>query len=640
MLSGPGQFRSANDLLYTLDQFKVAGYYDLGDHRLTFGYEQDSLDVFNLFVVNATGLIEFRSIADLEAGSAFNIDGNGSFTGDINDAAASFARDINTYYLQDEWTVNDRLGVTVGVRFDSYDSNDSPIENPIWEARYGFKNTQAFDGLDISLPRVGFTYDIPDGRWGEMQIRGGFGEFTGGDPTVHFSNAFSNFGGAIGRGRHFNAPCTAADLQVLNGGVFTGIPDCIVQQQIAEATQNKGRADAVDPNFELPSQQRWNIGMSLFTQSEIDFLDAWDVQFDVIYSDHRNSIEFLDLTLTQRVDANGAPIFLPDGRPQFVAIDPLLDGCNARFLGGNNGFTAVTTDCFAGRDDQDILLTNGPSGSTTSISVQLGKSFDFGEKSSLDFRFGYAYTDAKIGNPVNSSTATSGFEEVATAVINHNVLGPAQYANEHNFVLGATFRHYFFEDNPTTIGLFFRRRSGRPFSYAYDNNTPTTLFGDSDNEERNLFYVPTGPNDPLVDLSPLAEAGTMQDFFDFLQRTGLNRFAGKISGKNAFEQEWSTDVDVRISQSIPLGDSRHSLQFTFDIENILNLFSDSNNVQTFVTTGDVGEAVPVLDAALSADGTQYIYSNFNPGGSNSAPSFDPISRDVDDSVWRVQFGLK
>jgi len=646
MTSGPGIFRSANDLQYTLDQFKLAGTYVTGDHELTAGYELDALDVFNLFVINATGEFQFDSVEDLDAGIASDIFGAGSFTGDINDAAASFSRDIDTFYIQDVWTASDRLTVTAGLRYDKYSSSDSPIENPVWKARYGFSNTQSFDGLDILQPRIGLTYDLPWNAWGEIQLRAGFGIFSGGDPTVHFANAFQNFGGAIGNSS-VSGSCDASELDVLSSGTFNGIPQCITDGQIAQATQNTGRAAAVDPNFDLPSQERYNFGLSLFSESSIDFFDGWDINFDYIYSNAKNAPDWIDVTLTQRVDEDGNLVFLPDGRPQFFAVDPLLEGCDATFIGLGEGFANVTAACDAGRDDQDTVMTNGVSGSTTSISIQGGKSFYFGEKTTMDIRLGYAYTDAKVGNPVNSSTDTSSFEEVAVAVINDVQLGPALWANKHNIVIGATFKHYFFEDHPTSIGIFFRSRSGRPFSYAYDNNTPTSLFGDSDNEERNLFYVPTGPDDPLIDFSRMenpSSGGDVGEFFDWMKRKGLDKYAGRIIPKNAFNHPWNTDMDIRIAQDIPLpsmGPVDHRLRFFFDIENILNLFSDSKNIQTFFSTGDVAEGLPVLDAALSADGTQFVYSNFTPGGSKefSAP-FNPRFFDVDDSVWRIQLGIR
>jgi hypothetical protein len=167
------------------------------------------------------------------------------------------------------------------------------------------------------------------------------------------------------------------------------------------------------------------------------------------------------------------------------------------------------------------------------------------------------------------------------------------------------------------------------------------VFGDTDAEERNLFYVPTGPDDPLVDFSALDAQGTTQAFFDWMERKGLNKYAGEISPKNGFEEPWNTDMDIRMSQEIPLPKFNHRLLFFFDVENFLNLFSDGNNLQKFYSKGDVQEGLPILNATLSADGTQYIYSGFAPGGNRAGPpNYNPTFYDVDDSVWRIQLGLR
>jgi hypothetical protein len=630
--SGPGFFRSANDLQYTVDQLKLAADYVMGDHTLTFGVEQESRDVFNLFIRNATGTIVFLDEAALLAGTADSIEMFGSYTQVAADAGAEFKRDINSFYLQDEWQVNDALTLIAGIRLDQYKSDDAPIYNPVFEQRYGFSNTQTFDGLELFQPRIGLTYDLPDS---DTQLSIGYGIFGGGDPTVHFANSYQNFGGAIGFGSDSSTACASDPnvLQVTDGtGQFTGLPACVPQAAADQANANTGEVNAVDPNFDLPANHRWSIGLNHIVSSDNSFLDGWTIQADYIYTEHKNAVDWVDLTLTP----NG--VTLPDGRPQFFAVDPLLAGCTATFAGIGQGFTGAGTDggpCDAGGDDQDILMTNGVEGSTASFAVQLAKTFEFSDRTSFDFNFGYAWLDSEVGNPVNSSTASSSFEEVATAVINNNTLGPALWGTPHNFVLRGRLKHYFFEDSPTSISFFYRRRAGRPFSYTYDNNTPTSVFGDSDNEERNLFYVPTGPSDPLVDLSGLDE----QAFFNFLDESGLSAYAGSIAPKNAFNNPWSSDLDLRIQQDIPMFKD-HALQVFFDIENVLNLFSD-DNTQRYVSTGDVQEGVPVLDASYNATTGQYSYFNLNPGGRNTFPTFNPlVNRDVDDSVWRLQLGIR
>ena len=50
--------------------------------------------------------------------TAKEIEVEGSYTQDPNDAAAEFERAINSFYIQDEWQVNDSLMVIAGIRFD------------------------------------------------------------------------------------------------------------------------------------------------------------------------------------------------------------------------------------------------------------------------------------------------------------------------------------------------------------------------------------------------------------------------------------------------------------------------------------------------------------------------------------------
>ncbi len=146
-----------------------------------------------------------------------------------------------------------------------------------------------------------------------------------------------------------------------------------------------------------------------------------------------------------------------------------------------------------------------------------------------------------------------------------------------------------------SVGMFFQRRSGRPFSYTYEDDTVEDYFGDSDDEESVLIYVPTGPSDPLMDFSGLS-AQDVSDLFAFFDESGLSAYAGGIAPKNGFNSPWSTDLDIRIQQDIPMW-REHSVQVFLDIENVLNLFSDSNNVKRYADTGDIEEGVRILEVA-------------------------------------------
>ena len=640
LLSGPGQFRSANALDTTINQVVARGKYLANDHTITFGYELNQLDVFNLFAPNATGVIEFASLADFQAGIASDIFGNGSFTGDINDAAAKFNRAIHSIYAQDEWQVDEYLTLLFGLRYDFYTSGSQPRLSENFLARYGFPNTEVFDGLDVFLPRLGITYEAPWEFYGETTFRAGAGVFSGGDPTVWFSNAFSNTGKSIAPGSIQDPPCTDADRQVLDAnGNFTGIPDCITQAQINAAINSDGRTDAVDPNFKPPSVVRGSFGLTHFFDFDGaagGFFDDWRLDFDIIHDRRRNAPDFIDLTVT--------PIgFAPDGRLIFNAIDPLKPGCDALFRGPRLGFSGSTEEggpCDAGRRDQDILLTNvkpgAKNGGTTAISVILNKEWDytlFNRPASFDLTIGYAFTDAKVVNPSTSSTATSNFEEQALFNINDPQLAPSQFANKHNFTLAANFRHEFFRDLATRLSVLFRARSGRPFSYVFDDRSAGT-FGDTDNEARQLFYVPTGPNDPRVDFSALSQED-IDNLFALIKSSGLDKFAGQIAPRNQFHDPWFKDLDLRFSQDVPTPWEGHHLQLFVDFDNVLNFFDSGSNLLRTKDRGDVAEGVPIVNASLTPDGKKFVYSNLS-GRANIFE--DDIF--VDSSVWRVQLGIR
>ena len=627
LISGPGFFRSANDLQYTIDQIKLAADYVIGDHTLTFGVERETRDVFNLFIPDATGTITFASVADLQAGTASGIVMNGSFTQAAADAAAAFERDIDSIYLQDEWRVNDAFTVIAGLRYDQYNSSDIPIFNPQFEARYGFTNQSSFDGLDLVQPRLGVTWDLPTDRWGSTQLSAGFGVFGGGDPTVHFANSYQNFGGAIGFGGHFSGACASDPnvLQVINGGSFTGIPACVRQAAADAANANNGAVAAVDPSFDLPANHRWSIGMNHLMSSDISFFDGWEIRADYIYTDHKDAVDFVDLRLTPRPG-----VTLPDGRPQFMEVDPLLPGCAATFNGIRGGFSNVdvATCDDTGNSNQDVLMTNGVEGSTSSFSVQFAKDFNMTDRQTLSLNVGYAWLDAELGNPINSSTASSNYEEVAVHTLNDVQLGPALWAAEHNIVIAARYRFDWNDNNSTSVGLFFQRRSGNPFSYTYEDDTVENFYGDSDDEERVLIHVPTGPTDPLYDFSQIDPA-ELAAFFAFLDESGISAHAGGITPKNGFNGPWYSDLDMRISHELGVW-AGHELQIFFDIENVLNLFSDSNNLRRYTNTGDIQEGVRVMQIDDANTGTFVVEDVF----------FEGTNLDVDDSVWRLQLGLR
>jgi len=621
-VSGPGTFRSANKLATNKDQLKLKFDYQLGDHLITGGYEYETLDVFNLFIINATGTVFFggadstEMIANLAAGTAYEIRSGVSFTLDPNDAAAAFTRDINSVFLQDKWDINDSMQLVYGLRYDWYESSDLPLENPNYIARYGITNQVGFDGLDVLQPRIGLNWTMPD-SWGDTRLSFGLGLFAGNDPTVWFSNAYQNFGGALGVGSATGfagaTTCTAADLNVLSSGSFQGIPDCVLQAGQAQALATAGTVNATDPDFELPTATRYSFGVEHNTSND------WNLKLDIIYSDMENQVAFVDLSLDQVGVA-------PDGRPTYQQVDVLRAGCNATFNGVRQGYSGVTPECLGG--NQDVFFTNQPGdgGYTFTTAIQASKNFDFDSGWSMNFTSGYSYNESEVANPGTSFTAAENFRAVAATDIVNLDVGPSLRNTPHNFVLSTTFSKAIWGDNRTSITAFYQRRAGAPLSAVFLGDYASDI-GDTGGRARNMVYVPTDEADPLVNFGPGFDTNA---FFAWADKNGLKR--GAIQRKGQLDQNWSTDLDLRFQQEIPFfGGAKAKLYV--DIENVLNLFSSSWGTKSYINTQDIGSAVGVVDANIDAGTNTYNYNSFTNPNSLQTP-------DAWDSLYRVQIGIR
>lgn len=617
--SGPGTFRSANKLSTNKDQFKVKMDYQLGDHLITAGYEYETLDVFNLFIINATGTVFFGGdggtnadfIADLAAGQAFEIISANTFTGVADDAAAQFTRDINSIFLQDTWDISDSMQLIFGLRYDWYESSDLPIENPNYVARYGMTNSVGFDGLDILQPRIGLNYTMPD-RFGDTRLSFGVGVFSGNDPTVWFSNAYQNFGGALGRATYTgSAGCghTPGDtIDVLTGG-FQGIPDCVLDEAQGQALATAGTVNATDPNFQLPNVTRYSFGVEHNTRND------WHIGLDIIYADMKDQVAFVDLSLDQVGNT-------PDGRPTYQQVDVLRAGCNATFDGVREGYSGVTPECLGG--NQDVYYTNQPGdgGYTFTTSLQASKLFETTGGWSINFVTGYAYNESEVANPGTSFTAAENFRAVAATDIVNLDVGASLRNTPHNFVMSTTFSKAIWGDNKTSITAFFQRRAGGPVSAVFTSGYAAQI-GDTGGRARNMVYIPQDESDPLVNFMPGFDT---QAFFAYVDKNGLKR--GQIQRKGQLDEAWATDLDLRFQQEIPFF-GKAKAKIYLDVENVLNLFNSNWGTKKYINTTSIPSAVAIVDATIN--GGVYEYNTF------TAPT---TSVDTWDSLYRIQLGFR
>ncbi len=660
--TGPGIFRSANQLDTRIDQARFQLNYDAGDgHFLKFGAEINDLEVFNLFAINATGSLYFQNFDDFEqgllspgtelfpnadeiaTGLALGGDINAGIDGDINNAAARFSRRIYSIYAQDEWQATDQLSVNAGIRVQLYDG-DAPMANPNFLERYGFTNANSFGRLDtVLLPRISATYEFDNaGFFSDSRLTGGVGIFSGGDPVVYYSNAFSNngFSSALGTTRF---DCGAGDIaidpgtgqfDVVTGGQFTGFPQCAIDGGAADAAAGNADVQSTDPDFDVPTVTRASLAFQTTFGAETGFFSNWQLQLDYIYSRFNDTLNFVDLSQAPDIRTNGG--FTVDGRPIYQAVDATAAGCNA-VLEGNGGtppvYTGLTAECFNTRRDDNIQLTNGRSSDSHSASIILSKQFESGiftEGGSTRVQFGYAFTDSNNARNNQSSTATSSFDVTAAFDRQDPAVSTATTETRHNFTAAINFREQFIDGYDTSWGFFFRAREGRPYSLTFDGGG---VFADSSSGTDNaLLYVPSGVSDPNV--SPLSDPTAVQNVIDYVNTSGCGFTPGATILRNTCRNDWHVDLDLRFSQELPFlgsltGIADDRIELFADFANFLNLIDSGANILR--SRGGFNGLVDVADGGVDDQG-RYIITGFNPDDDNNIA--------IGPSAWRIQIGAR
>jgi hypothetical protein len=664
--AGPGRSRTANDLRTRLDQFREVINYDAGDHRLKLGFELNRAKIFNLFVQDATGTLVFKNITDLQngllsPGTSNNLTttfpnnvvlgqtegafGNFTASGDINDAAAKFQRTIYSLYAQDDWRVNDELKIVAGIRTDWF-QGDHPLFNPNFQARYGITNATGFDDIDpVILPRLGFTYNLPEmGILRHSKVQGGVGIFSGGDPIVWFGNVFQNNGQAFALASTQAAGCPAGQIDVVVGGVFTGVPNCVKAAAAGIASTAQGFTQSVDPDIKLPTVWRANFGY----QTDLEFGSSafargWHVNLDYIFSHYRNPFTIVDLTQVpdiRKAAATSTPGFAIDGRPIYASIDPLLCGAQLVDIAPTPTYTGVTAACYTTNRNSEYMLTNAGSYNSHVISAVLAKNFDTGiltRGGSSYFTLGYAYTNAQDRRNMFNSTAGSNYG--TTAAFDRQDPDPSRgfYESRHNITFSGNLREKFFEDYATSLGFTFVARSGRPYSLTFSGSG--TFNGSTAGSNNSLLYIPSGVSDP--NLSPTSNMAQVQALVDFASTLSCaKKYLGRSIPRNTCSNDWYRDLDLRFSQDLPgpmrmIGSGIHDKLTAYVMfDNFLNMLNKNWNLQhrrQFAGLQEIASSTGGVDA-----NGKYIVTSFLGTTKFNNDNFINVSG----SVWRIKVGLQ
>jgi outer membrane receptor for ferrienterochelin and colicin len=578
---GPDMFRHANELSNERLQFKVKGDYYLNDeHSLSFGWEHEELDIYNLFVFGSQGFVDYASVSDFENNLGFHVFQN-ALTGNPLDAVDEFQYDIDTIFLQDEWTISEQLTMTYGLRYSTYTNKDLPELNPNFQSRHGYSNQGNFDGLSLIEPRVGFIYDMDS----DTVIRGGLGLFGGGGPNVWLSNSYGNdgrrkvFTGCFG-GCSNGVDTPQEILDSLASGGFGG-------------SNINGDTNSIHPDFEIPSVWKLNLGVDrLQDLSFIGLGDDWILSTEIILAEVKDAAVYRELNFSQIDTA-------PDGRPIYNDVAPF-----------------------------DLSLENTSKGSGLVWSLSAGKSFESAKYGQFDFDMGYTYQDITEVNPGNAFIAFEGYAMPANSDFQANSSFNSEYEVEDTIVANLTWSKKLFGDNLSTISLAYSGRTGRHFSHTMRTadsfgGFPFSGFADWDGFNSQSLYIPADASDPLVSYAADFDKDGFLNYID--SESCLGGSKGAISKRHSCEGSFINLFDIRFVQEIKFNND-HKIELIFDIENLGNLFNDDwGRVEGY--NQPFNEAV--VDATIV--GGQYVYSNFT----------KPVQQIAKiPSVWKMQVGIR
>lgn len=587
-----------------------AGTYYAGDHEIKFGFDYEDNDVYNLFGRRSNGVYNFGSIDAFEQGAPRSYRLFYPAGGNLDNTAAIWNLKNLGLFVQDTWTVNNNLTLTLGVRADMPIIDDKPTYNAAAEAAFGFNNSETIDGKNLYSPRFGFNYtfdsDLPS------QLRGGVGLFQGAAANVWLSNPFTNTGfgyidynfSSIPATQVFGFdpnPANQIDLVNANGGAAAGVQSL----------------DFIDPDLGQPAVWKANLAFD-------KELPLWGMvaSAELVLTQVKEAIYYQNLNLgaATAIGQDGRAIYWNAAGRNPNNWNRLGENCLNETSGSTCTRVSTRNKANANSAFGDAIIARSSSkGRGEQFTVSLQK--PFGE-SDFYWQLAYTFTNATEVSPLTSSTSGSNYGNNAIFQANENVASTSSYEIHDRFTAFASWKRNFFGDYKTEVSMFYEGRSGKPYSYTFDNDANGDgIFGND------LLYIPTGPGD-VVFRNQAEEAA----FFSYVSSDEyLRSRRGSVAERNAANSKWVNQFDLHISQELPGFFAGNKAELFLDILNVGNLINKD--------WGQIEEiGFPLQRGIVEFGGIdpatgKYVY-RFNTPDSQSIYDTNAVSR------WSMQVGFK
>jgi hypothetical protein len=603
--------------------------YTVDNHNFTAGLQFENSNVKNGFQRFGAGYYLFNSWDDFKNGAkATNYALTYPLTADGSQAFPGFKFNQWSLYFQDQYTVNEKLKLTGGLRFElpGYPDVSQVKEHPLISALTfadGLKiNTGVLPKTKIMVsPRFGFNYDVLGDR--SLMLRGGTGVFTGRIPFVWIVSQSGDSG-------MLQASITKSGQDVPN---FSPDIKANYPAAIADPTTSisSSSISVMDPNLKFPST--WKSSLAFDYKLPFGVVGT----LEAIYNKDINAVVARNVNLAD---------------PKEMNINGYADH---RYIYGNSNLDKYINKLSNGQASQTatgafsaIQMSNQKGGHYWSVTAQLAKAFEDGFAASLAYTRSGAknYGDgagSQIANLWSLPYQSIGNSNIPTLGYTDNVL-------PDRLVGSVSYNNKWIKNLNTAVTIFYSGSSTGRVSYAYSADF------NRDGQNNDLIYVPKDASE-ITFVNIAASPGSIYGgkaytakeqsdiFFDLIDNDDyLKSRKGQYAERNGGTMPWRHQFDLRLSQELfnGIGGGKNSLEFFWDVFNVGNLFNSdwgvfktSNNLLLIPTNMTSTSSTPALD----------VQGNINPTFRLNGVNGDVIRtttrvNETITSTYYMQFGVK
>ncbi len=608
-----------NDVLTITDNFT---YYK-GKSSITAGISYEYQKVGNMFMRGSQGYYVFANVNDFVTNKAPLKYAQTYSLIEGEDAVFSAQLKIGqlSAYVQDEINVNPKFKFMFGLRVDKPIFPEDPLENPANTAL----TFQDLDGNPVNYsngewpkptalfsPRASFRYDIYGDK--SLIIRGGTGLFTGRIPYVYLTNIPTN-SGMYQYSASVDNTVSGIDM---NNYLFNRDPNTYNPFYNSSVPSNRfpttagtvASADFVvaDPDYKFP--QVWKTDLAIDQQLPKN----WKLTVELMYTK--------DINATYMFDAN---LQKPTGT--------VTTGSYTRGYYTSSGARKINSNI-----TNAMVLASTNKGGSFVFTTQIAKGFSKGFYGSL----AYTYTFAQNLTENPGSQASSVYNANNTAgTLNDFELAYTNFAVPHRIIGNVSYRHEYLKHLGTTISFIYEGTSQGRYTYVYNGSV-----NNQGQNSANLMYIPTSATNPseimFVDRTYTINGSQVlytaaqqaQIFEDYIsQDKYLDKHRGQVAERNGASYPWYNRLDMKFLQDIftNIGKNKHTLQFSADVVNFLNLLNHDWGIRDIYTVRN-----PLTVSSVSGGIPSFYITAYN-----GAPVMKTFVNNVSTtSTWAMQLGVR